>query len=926
MPDEIEDAINGLEMAAAEVSETPIVDAGQVPETAIEWKNEEWGSVGSDGGVIFVKDADVEVSDKDLRSAFAGSPELRVLEPWVRSIATSNRRRRGGLFERDKYAGAKGVFEQFKVAREAAENDDIVSNILETTEALILNKVRIECADDDEEDVWNQISRNMNLDARFREMWRELFTYSQYYVAIMWGNKTFKLDGKGPQRARRKTYNLKVPSAISLLDPMKVIPVGDFLFGKDKLVYVANRTESTNIDDVIAGANTSDQVVLNLLVEKYNPSREERSKIAEVVGHNIDLSNLYVLNPHLVWRHTATHPSYTRFAPVRMKSVFELLDLKHQLREMDRTRLLGSTNFIILVRKGSKEHPATSGELASLNTSVRTVAQTPLIVGDHRLTIDMITPDMDMTLDPARYNTIDSRITARLYQIFHLGNFCLTSDTEVMTDSGWKFYHEIQDGDRAYSVDPNTNEGRFANIEAVNVFDHNGPMHRIRTRRLDVLSTPNHRWYTQYDPSVDKSAPDRHRFVTSSALGLTDRIPLRFEPGDLPVAPTHKDQLVRLLAWYMTEGCRRYEYPNGKRCFIAQSRTANPEKVERIAADLAALWGEPGFVENGGLWHYDGITFSIAAEVGHEIVDLCPGRVKVPSYEFINSLTYDQLHSFVDVCIDGDGHREKSGRRTFYSKDTEIVDLFEYCAVKLGISVTRTAHFTYHVDSQDRDETIWKVNLGFNSHANPARAVDETVRNGSATTMDYVHYTGKVWCPTTSTGTWVARRNGRVFYTGNSAGTGKDDSLKLIRVVARGLESRRQMIKENLERNLLHPIFEANDSLKCRPSIQFTPRSIALDFDANFLQIMMDLYYDGAISRDTILGVVDHRQEDEFFRREVEAEKYDKVMAPRGTPPGRKAGLLGGNNNGGGMNPDSVKPNPRPRRNENDIPTPPKRV
>lgn len=580
MPDEVEAAIKDLETIAAEVA--PVIDViGGIPKDAKTWQNVEWGNVGSDGGITFVKDSDVEVSDNDLRSAFASSPELRVLEPWIQSIASSNRRaRRGGLFERDKYAGAKGVFEQFKVAREAAENDDIVSNILETTEALVLNKVRIECADDDEEDIWNQISKNMNLDARFREMWRELFTYSQYYVTMMWDEKTFKIDGQGPQRARRKTYTLKVPSAVSLLDPMKVIPVGDFLFGKDKLVYVANRAESTSIDDVIAGANTSDQVVRNLLTGKYSPSQEERNKISEIIGTGVDLSHLYVLNPQLVWRHTATHPSYARFAPVRMKSVFELLDLKHQLREMDRTRLLGSTNFIILVRKGSKEKPATPGELASLNVSVRTVAQTPLIVGDHRLSIDMITPDMDATLDPARYNTIDSRIAARLYQIFHLGNF--------------------------------------------------------------------------------------------------------------------------------------------------------------------------------------------------------------------------------------------------------------------------------------------------------------------------------------------------------SAGTGKDDSLKLIRVVARGLESRRQMIKENLERNLLHPIFEQNKSLKCRPSIQFTPRSIALDFDANFLQIMMDLYFDGSISRDTILGVVDLRQEDEFFRREIEAEKYDKVMTPRDTPPGRKAGLLGGNNNGGGLNPNSVKPNPAPRRNENDIPIKPK--
>jgi hypothetical protein len=31
-----------------------------------------------------------------------------------------------------------------------------------------------------------------------------------------------------------------------------------------------------------------------------------------------------------------------------------------------------------------------------------------------------------------------------------------------------------------------------------------------------------------------------------------------------------------------------------------------------------------------------------------------------------------------------------------------------------------------------------------------------------------IFYNGIVWCPTTETGTWIARRNGRVYVTGNS--------------------------------------------------------------------------------------------------------------------------------------------------------------
>ncbi len=535
----------------------------------------EW--VGTDGETVQIV-SDVELSDEQYRAALNSRAEFSAISGWVKATQAGlqsggRNQRSGGLLARDRYVTPDKVFEQFKVARLAAENDDIVLNALNTTEALVFNKVRVECGDDDEENIWNQILRDIRLDARLREMWRDLFIYNQYYLATIYGNKTYKIEGTGEHRARRKIYNVQVPVALSLLDPLKVIPVGDFLFDQDKLAYISNRDEGVSIDDVIAGKNTSDQVVTKLITERYTPSRAEASHLEEVTGAT-NLTDLFSLNPALVWRHTGTRASYSRFADVSMKSIFELLDLKRQLRQNDRAHLIGSTNFIVLIRKGDKDQPATNAELASLNASAQMVGRTPLLIGDHRLSVDIITPNMDNTLDPKRYNNIDSRITASLYHIFHLGGF--------------------------------------------------------------------------------------------------------------------------------------------------------------------------------------------------------------------------------------------------------------------------------------------------------------------------------------------------------SAGASGDDSLKLARVIARGLESRRQMIKENLEQHLLTPIFEANDELKCKPRLEFTPRQVSLDFDPNFLQTMMDLYSDGAISRETILGVVDHEQEEEFARRTVEKERYDKTMKPRDTSQSLAQKQAGRQQ--GGSNPDSVKPNPRPRRNENDTP------
>jgi hypothetical protein len=85
--------------------------------------------------------------------------------------------------------------------------------------------------------------------------------------------------------------------------------------------------------------------------------------------------------------------------------------------------LIGGTNFIILVKKGSDQIPAKPGEVDRLAAQMKASARIPVIVGDHRIEIEIVTPKLDKTLSPERYNSIDSRLTARLYQIFNAGNY-----------------------------------------------------------------------------------------------------------------------------------------------------------------------------------------------------------------------------------------------------------------------------------------------------------------------------------------------------------------------------------------------------------------------------------------------------------------------------------------------------------------------
>jgi len=382
-------------------------------------------------GASFINETDV--STADIKSQIENIPEVAALRRWSMNNQGTSRRRT--IFDRDRYVSPANIFEKFQIALDAVQTDDAVANVVETTEQLAFKRIAMECEDEDEQNIWSQIIDEIDLPERLRECWREVFTISQAYPAVLYKRKNFKVKGKG---RKREFKNLLVPVGISYLDPMKVIPVGNFMFNQERLVYLADKQEAQEFD-TLAGYNTSDLIVDQLIEGKYEPwnvgpnkqaGRDELRYLMELTGQSAIENRMYLLRPENVWRITATRPQYQRFAAVRMESIFELLDLKHLLREMDRSSILGSTNAIILIKKGDKDHPARPQELEQLSSQVQMTSRVPIIVGDHRLHIEIITPKMDKTLAPERYNGIDSRITARMYQILSTGNYAAGTATD----------------------------------------------------------------------------------------------------------------------------------------------------------------------------------------------------------------------------------------------------------------------------------------------------------------------------------------------------------------------------------------------------------------------------------------------------------------------------------------------------------------
>lgn len=446
---------------------------------------------GSGGGVLestpsisYINEAGVP---EETVEVIRGMREVAsVIEKWSRSLAEGEiNSPTADLFNRGRWAGATHKFAVMDQVSRAVEHDDILSTLADVMEALAFQKTRFEMLDDDQEDMWNQWAADVDLDTRLREQFRELFKVSQFYVGLWWERKVYSVrdksiedvlddvkqqmdekeqeehereleryealpadqkfnpeTGGGMQkplpplpvrtkgrgnRTRKKKFPVLVPTAITIFEPTKVVPVGNMMFNRERFAYIASDGENQAFTQVMAGDVVDDQV-LRLMERKYEPPKGE-AQYLESMG--INPQRLWLFKADAVFRHTLTKAPYERFAPIRLEAILPILDMKNHLRASDRASLVGNTNFIVVIKKGTDKLPAKAAEIQNLQEQAKVVARMPILVGDHRLSVEIVSPALDNTLIESRWEVLDSRLVFKA-----LGTFQPTIQGGMGSSSG----------------------------------------------------------------------------------------------------------------------------------------------------------------------------------------------------------------------------------------------------------------------------------------------------------------------------------------------------------------------------------------------------------------------------------------------------------------------------------------------------------
>lgn len=411
------------------------------------------------------------------------------------------------------------------------------------------------------------------------------------------------------------------------------------------------------------------------------------------------------------------------------------------------------------------------------------------------------------------YDSVDQRLAGKPHsecvaywkrtRSFHTGpsrgwadiGYCVDEATEIFTEDGWKTFQDISEGDIVLTLNHETGMSQWQPLLAVNVFPAmTRELTRMEGRDHSSLTTSQHRWpveryYRRTGTQRQKTAagawtaagraehPHQGRervWTTTGSLTYGDRIPLSAPCDDLPAEPKWSDALVELVAWFWTEGHfkpqSRSRLP-GTGVAIYQSERKNPENVARIRAALHTLFGpacnefpRSGPVSDGvPRWREAAnrqlVAFHLSSGAGRVLIEQAPDRV--PRYEFLRALTRSQLDLFLRVSLLGSGHNNRTvNAQGLSQKSREAAEAFQFAATLAGHATS----LRRRPPTPSTKHAVWTVELRRKTHFSPKAAAART----SAFTIAREPYEGHIWCPTTPNGSWLARREGTVYFTGNS--------------------------------------------------------------------------------------------------------------------------------------------------------------
>lgn len=372
---------------------------------------------------------------------------------------------------------------------------------------------------------------------------------------------------------------------------------------------------------------------------------------------------------------------------------------------------------------------------------------------------------------------------------------CLRPTAEILTKDGWKFIKDVSIGEEVITLNTNSGQIEWNNVNDVINQSYNGKAISIRGKNIDTVVTPNHRFvlldrngnyviktaqeildFKEHANSMHMSIPttcaawDGHHYdeyVIPEITNFKFNNTKHFRTTQSKPLVLNAKAFFAFLGFYLAEGNCSKQTTSKKSAygvFVSQNKGERSEKFKQILKELSPelSWNiyerksGKGLIFNcndARLWNY-------VKQFGTAENKFIPDDIKNASSELLQILT--------DWFLMGDGANvtyKGYSRKSIFSISKQMMEDFNEVLLKIGvcgvIKVQRqkTKKYAGRIILEENCKPLYRLWI------KTAKAIHIDFRFLEVNEIDY---DDTVHCVSVDNGTFYCRDNRSPFWSGNS--------------------------------------------------------------------------------------------------------------------------------------------------------------
>lgn len=348
---------------------------------------------------------------------------------------------------------------------------------------------------------------------------------------------------------------------------------------------------------------------------------------------------------------------------------------------------------------------------------------------------------------------------------------CVDKNTEILTTSGWRRFDEISTGTSILSYSVDREHIEVDTVQEIHVYDDPVEVIDFNSPTFTASSTADHRWAVDYR--------GRSKFVTTANINKNkwpDYPIIRCGDNNFEDNSTISDSLLKLLGWIVTDGS-----VSGDSITLYQS--VNTKKNAFVYHEMLEVLNFLGVKYSDRCYDkYPGShqIYMNVSDMTRELSSMVNHEKRLLSFDLVSTMSQRQCLILMHSMLQGDGegvdehgHFKEESNVAMTCRSQEQVDIFQYIAFRAGFA---TNAYEITPEMHNSNPSANKVYRSVSNNA-PIRINKSYYRVAVLRVKRaqiYPHHKSShvaedgVWCVSTNNQTWVARRFGKVYITGNS--------------------------------------------------------------------------------------------------------------------------------------------------------------